>query len=142
MTENVLENALPQPVSNGDSRPYWQAAAEGKLFIRKCNSCDMLHFMPRYLCPQCWSEDLSWIEASGKGTVHSFTIIRRASDPAFAHLVPYVVALIDLEEGPRMMANVLGKDAIGVAIGDPVEVLFEDRGAGTKVPQFKRVDRK
>lgn len=130
---------LPLPVSNGDSQPYWQAAAEDKLVIRKCNDCGTLHFMPRHLCPKCWSEDLSWIEASGKGTVHSFTVIRRASDPAFAPLVPYVVALIDLEEGPRMMANILGPDATNVSIGDPVEVLFEGRGGTGKVPQFRRV---
>jgi hypothetical protein len=140
-TENTLNIQLPQPISNGDSKPYWQAAAEDRLVIRKCNSCGNVHFMPRYLCPSCWSEDLEWIEACGKGTVYSFTVIRRASDPAFSSLVPYVVALIDLEEGPRMMANVIGPNAIEVSIGDTVEVLFEDRGAETKVPQFTRVAR-
>lgn len=136
-----MDTLISSPTSNGDSQPYWQAAAEGKLVIRQCNSCGVLHFMPRYVCPKCWSDDLSWIEASGKGKVHSFSIIRRASDPAFAPLVPYVVALIDLEEGPRMMANILGPDAADVAIGDSVDVFFEDRGGGTKVPQFKRVTR-
>jgi uncharacterized OB-fold protein len=129
---------LPKPIANADSQRYWQAAAEGRLVIRKCHECSALHFMPRYVCPHCWSEDLEWVEASGKGTVHSFTIIRRASDPAFAPLVPYVVALVDLEEGPRMMANVLGDDALSVQIGDPVQVGFEDRGDGAAVPQFKR----
>ncbi len=71
--------------------------------------------------------------------VHSFTIVRRASDPAFAALVPYVVALIDLAEGPRMMANVLGEDARAVRIGDRVRVTFEDRGEGALLPQFTRV---
>lgn len=95
--------------------------------------------MPRYLCPHCWSESLEWTDASGRGTVHSYSVIRRASDPAFAHLCPYVVALIDLEEGPRMMANILGENALETRIGSAVSVLFEDRCDGAKVPQFQLV---
>lgn len=130
---------LPVPIPNADSQGYWQAAAEGRLTLRKCNDCGALHFMPRFLCPECWSEDIAQIDASGRATVHSFSIIRRASDPAFAHLCPYVVALVDLEEGPRMMCNILGDDALQVQIGDAVSVLFEDRGEGAKLPQFQRV---
>jgi len=100
--------------------------------------CGTLHFMPRYLCPQCWSDKLEWVEASGTGTVHSFTVIRRAPTPSFAPHVPYVVALIDLEEGPRMMANVIGDTALSIAIGDRVTIAFEDRGEGSLVPQFRR----
>jgi uncharacterized protein len=134
-----MSPSLPQPVANADSQPYWNAAREDRLVIRQCKSCGEKHFMPRHLCPYCWSEDLAWIDAKGTGSVHSFTVIRRASDPAFASLVPYVVALIDLEEGPRMMANILGEDALSVRIGDRVRVTFQDRGDGAKVPQFKRV---
>jgi len=93
--------------------------------------------MPRHVCPHCWSDDLQWIEASGKGTVHSYSIIRRASDPRFADLVPYVVALVDLEEGPRMMANVLGDNALDTKIGDALTLIFEDRGDGDQLPQFQ-----
>lgn len=133
-----MESQLPQPVANGDSLPYWQGARERKLLIRRCKACGELHFMPRHLCPSCWSDQLEWVQAKGTGSVHSFTVIRRASDPAFASRVPYVVALIDLDEGPRMMANVLGDDAMSVAIGDRVQVTFEDRGDGAMVPQFTR----
>ena len=94
-----MEAQLPQPVANADSLPYWNAARERKLLIRKCKTCGELHFMPRHLCPVCWSDQLEWVQAKGKGSVHSFTIVRRASAPAFAPRVPYVVALIDLEEG-------------------------------------------
>ena len=93
--------------------------------------------MPRYLCPSCWSDKLEWIDASGEGTVHSFTIIRRASSPAFASLVPYVLVLVDLAEGPRMIANLVGDDALEVGIGDPVTLRFESRGE-LKLPQFSR----
>ena len=129
---------LPQPVVNADSQPYWAAARERRLVIRKCQACSQLHFMPRHLCPHCWSDQLEWVDAKGTGSVHSFTIMRRASDPAFAHLVPYAVALIDLEEGPRMMANIVGPDALEVKIGDRVQVTFEDRGDGAMLPQFQR----
>lgn len=130
-----MEKQLPLPVANADSANYWQSAKEGKLVLRRCKSCDEVHFMPRYLCPVCWSTDLEWIEAAGKGTVHSFTIIRRASSPAFAGLTPYVVALIDLAEGPRMMSNIVGEGALEVTIGANVSLEFEDR-EGFKLPQF------
>jgi uncharacterized protein len=135
-----VDQHLPAPTSNADSAPYWNAAKDGKLMLRKCASCQHIHFMPRYLCPVCWSQDLQWIEASGKGTVHSFTIIRRASSPAFVSKVPYVVALIDLQEGPRMMANIVGDDALGVVIDEPVTLQFEAR-EDMKLPQFARKER-
>jgi len=136
-----MENSasLPLPSPNADSLPYWNAAREGRLLIRKCAACQSLHFMPRYLCPVCWSDELEWIDSKGSGSVHSFTIIRRAPVSAFAARVPYVVALIELDEGPRMMANVLGEDALSVRIGDRVGVTFEDRGDGAMLAQFKRV---
>ncbi|WP_151448722.1 Zn-ribbon domain-containing OB-fold protein [Lacisediminimonas profundi] len=129
---------LPAPVTNPDSQQYWQGAQDERLLIRKCKFCGVLHFMPRYLCPSCWSTDLEWIQASGRGTVHSYSVIRRASDPEFSDRVPYVVALIDLEEGPRMMANILGDDALDIRIGHQVAVCFEERAGGAKVPQFRR----
>ena len=133
-----MNQELPAPIVNPDSQAYWDGARNGRLMIRKCKACGVLHFLPRYLCPSCWSTDLEWIQSSGRGTVHSFTIIRRAPLPAFTDRVPYVVALIELEEGPRMMANILGEDALETAIGDAVEVCFEERGDGAKIPQFSR----
>lgn len=97
--------------------------------------------MPRYLCPHCWSTDLDWVQASGRGTVHSFTVIRRAPAQAFASRVPYVVALVDLEEGPRMMSNIVGDGALDTRSGDAVTVCFEDRGDGAMLPQFARAPR-
>jgi len=136
-----MNPSLPQPVANADSLPYWNAARERRLVIRRCRTCGEVHFMPRHLCPTCWSADLEWIDAKGGGTVHSYTVIRRASAPAFASRVPYVVALIDLDEGPRMMANVLGDDALSMAIGDRVQLTFEDRGDGALIPQFQRTNK-
>ena len=138
METPVSQTTLPQPFANGDSKPYWDAARERRLVIRKCKACGVLHFMPRHLCPACWSDQLEWVDAKGSGTIHSFTVIRRAPAAVFAPRAPYVVALIDLDEGPRMLANVLGEDALDTRIGDRVKVTFEDRGDGAMIPQFIR----
>ncbi len=96
--------------------------------------------MPRCLCPVCWSDQLEWVESKGTGSIHSFTVIRRAPMAAFAPSVPYVIALIELDEGPRMMANVRGADALSTRIDDRVKVIFEDRGDGAMIPQFVRLE--
>lgn len=132
-----MNHSLPAPVSNPDSAPYWEGVKEKKLLIRKCNSCNKLHFMPRYICPSCWSDSLEWLSAKGTGTVYSFTIIRRAPIASFSPLVPYVVALIELDEGVRMLSNIVGPNALSVSIGAKVKVTFEERAEGTVVPQFE-----
>jgi len=130
---------LPTPTVTADARPYWEGAAAGRLMLQRCTACAAVRFLPAYLCPACWSEGVEWFQASGQGRVATFAVVHRAPLPAFAEKVPYVVALIDLDEGPRMMSNILGEDALEVAIGDPVEVCFEERGEeGFKVPQFRR----
>ena len=134
-----MPNAAPAPEPNADSRPYWAAAAEDRLLIRVCRACGARHFMPRHLCPQCWSDELAWEESRGDGTVHSFSVVHRAPTPEFSQNTPYVIAMVDLDEGPRMFANVIGQDALGVTIGDRVRVAFEARGPGAKLPQFVRV---
>ncbi|AHG64138.1 Zn-ribbon domain-containing OB-fold protein [Advenella mimigardefordensis] len=131
--------SLPKPVSNADSQVYWQGARDRKLLIRRCNSCGQMHFMPRFICPDCWSEDLEWVESRGAGSVYSFSVIHRAPTPVFAGQTPYVTAMIELDEGPRIVANILGQDALSVKIGDRVLVTFEDRGDGDLIPQFERV---
>lgn len=133
------ETGYPVPVQNADSKPYWAAAANDELVLKRCSDCGKHHFPPRHLCPYCWSEHLEWVKSCGEGVVYSFTVMHRPPMPAFAPRVPYVVALVDLVEGPRMMANVIGDDASAVAVGDRVELCFEARGENAKVPQFRRV---
>jgi len=135
-----MESKLPMPSPNGDSLPYWNAAREQRLLIRSCKACGAKHFMPRYLCPECWSDDLEWVESSGRGRVHSFSVVHRAPTPVHMANAPYVIALVDLDEGPRMFAHVVGEGALATSIGDRVRVVFEDRGNGAKVPQFARVE--
>ncbi len=135
-----MTTELPAPTSNPDGAPYWAAAAEGRLEVQRCGGCGKHQFPPSYLCRFCGAESLAWRAVSGRGRVHSFTIVHRAPTPAFRARVPYVVALIDLDEGLRMMANIIGDDAHACAIDDIVEVCFEERGDGVKVPQFRRVE--
>lgn len=134
-----MSGDLPVPAVNADSAPYWEGARNDKLLLQQCSDCGTLRFFPRYLCTECGSDNTDWVEAAGRGIVHSFTVVHRAAFPEFQERTPYVVALIDLEEGPRMMTNIVGADALEVAIGDAVTVAFEDRGGdGAKVPQFRR----
>jgi hypothetical protein len=136
-----MNGDLPAPIVNADSAPYWEGARHDKLLLQRCGDCGALRFFPRYLCTACGSDRTEWAQASGRGTVHSFTIVHRAAFPEFQAIAPYVVALVDLEEGPRMMTNIVGDDAHDVMIGNAVTVLFEERGTdGAKVPQFRRVE--
>ncbi len=128
----------PAPLPNADSRVFWEAAARDELLLRQCQACGKPHFPPRYLCPHCWSDKLGWTPSAGKAVVYSFTVMHRAPTPDFVGCVPYVVALVDLDEGPRMMANIVGEDALSTEVGDRVSVCYEDRPGGSKVLQFRR----
>src|SRR5688572_10309306 len=119
------ERRYPAPIVNADSKVYWEAAAGGELLLKRCGACGKTHFPPRHLCPACWSDQLEWTRSCGNGTVYTFTVMHRAPMPEFIARVPYVVALIDLDEGPRLMANIVGDDALQSQIGDRVAVCFE-----------------
>lgn len=124
----------PVPFPTADSQEFWAGCAEEKLLIQKCGDCGEHQHYPRSLCTVCGSHDLSMIEASGRGEVFTFTINHRAPRPAFGENGPYVIALIDLDEGPRLMMNVIGCDPSDVHIGMKVRTVFEDRG-DMKLPQ-------
>jgi uncharacterized protein len=134
---------LPMPPANADTAPYFDGLDQGKLLIQRSARTGETWFYPRMFAPSDWSRDgIEWVEASGQGTVYSFSVIHRAPFPAFAERVPYVIALVDLAEGPRMMTNIVGEDALDIAIGDAVQVEFEPRGSeGQQLPQFRRVKR-
>jgi len=132
--------ALPFPEQlTAEAAHYFAAAAQGRLELQCCEACAKIWFFPRPACVACGSERFRWIVASGRGRVHSHSIVHRAPSPDFRACVPYVVALVDLEEGPRMMTNIVGEGALEVSIGDALELTFEERGEGHKLPQFRRV---
>jgi uncharacterized OB-fold protein len=125
----------PDPTPNTTSAKFWNSAAHGVLQLQYCRACDRSIFYPRERCPYCWSAALVWREATGRGVVASYTIAHRPGHPAFAGDAPFVIALIDLEEGPRMLSNVVGCDCDTVRIGLPVTVHWTERGEFT-LPQF------
>jgi uncharacterized OB-fold protein len=126
----------PLPAIDDETRPYWDAAREGRLVLQRCTACGRHVFYARALCPHCHRGPLEWVDASGGGEVYSFTVARRSASPAFAHLVPYVVALIDLDEGVRMLATLRVDDPEQARVGQRVRVAFEELGEVT-LPVFE-----
>lgn len=129
-------SARPMPPIDATTRPYWEAATRGELLLKRCADCGRTHFYPRTICPHCLSDRVDWVRASGQGTIYSFTVVHRAPDPSLADRVPYVVALVELEEGPRMMSNVVDCDPGAVSVGAAVEVRFEERAPDLSLPVF------
>jgi uncharacterized OB-fold protein len=127
----------PLPSISGETRPYWDSCRRGQLLIQKCDSCGEYQFYPRGICANCWSNDIQWITSSGKGTVWTFTVTYQNGTPGFAEDVPYVLALVELEEGVRMFTNIVECDPRSVTIGMPVEVTFVQATNQISVPYFK-----
>jgi hypothetical protein len=117
--------AKPLPAPSPLSEPYWQALREGKVRIQRCSACDGYVFYPRPHCPACLSKELGWVDVSGRGKLYSYTIVRRAMNPAFADDVPYVYAIVELEEGPRLMTNVVNCSPDDVRVDMPVRAVFD-----------------
>ena len=132
---NQLERILP-PV-NALTAPYWDAAKEHRFVLPKCTACGRYHFYPRSVCPYCRSRDLAWEAASGSGEVYSFTIVHRAPSPTFAQQAPYIIAVVELREGPRMMTRLVGVEPKAVRIGMPVSVAFDDIADSVSLPVFR-----
>lgn len=126
------------PVPDADTAPYWEAARSRRLVCRHCRACDRPYHYPRERCPRCLGDNTEWIELSGRGQVHSFTVVHQAASRAFRDLVPYTLALVDLEEGVRMMANVVGP-VDGLEIGAPVRVSWLELGDDCTLPVFELV---
>jgi uncharacterized protein len=118
----------PPPV-NPETKPFWDAAANGTLLIKKCHACGEVHYYPRALCPFCFSDKTEWLAASGRGTIYSYSVMRRSE-------VPYVIAYVTLEEGVTMMTNIVDCDPNAVRIGQRVKLTFRPSDGGPPVPMF------
>ncbi len=129
----------PVPSPQGESDHYWQKAKEGELWLRKCNACGSAYFYPRDISPCCFSRDTSWIQASGKATLFTYGIVQRAPHPGFVGDVPFVTAIVELEEGPNMPTNIVMEDPTPekLQVGMPLEVVFEDITDTIALPKFK-----
>jgi uncharacterized OB-fold protein len=131
------EPGPPLPQATTETAAYWEAARAGKLVIQRCRACNHRQFYPRAFCTCCLSDEIEWIEASGRGTIYTFTVCRIAASPAFEARLPLPVAMIDLDEGVRMLANIVDADIDRIAVGSRVAVCFERVDETCTLPQFK-----
>ena len=127
----------PLPTICPETEEFWRAARRHELYIQQCNACGQLIHFPRVMCTSCMSEDLGWMKSTGLGTLYSFTIIRQPAYASFEPEVPYVYALVDLDDGARMISNVVNIDAEAVRIGMRLKVTFEDATPEISIPKFQ-----
>jgi uncharacterized OB-fold protein len=120
---------IPAPEANPETQPFWEAAAQGRLLIKMCTSCRRPHYYPRSICPLCGSDTTEWVQASGRGTVYSYSVMRRAP-------VPYAIAFVALAEGVTMMTNIVDCDLDTIRVGQPVKLVFKPTEGGPPLPMF------
>ena len=125
------------PTPDVETQPFWDACREGKFLLRHCDACGRDHYYPRPFCPSCWSDSVSWKEASGRGTVYTFSIVHVNDLPPFNERVPYVAAIVELDEGPRVMTNVEGIPIDEVRVDMPVVVAFRAISDDVTIPVFR-----
>ena len=125
-----MERTYSDPDINMETAVYWESAKNGKLLVKTCKACGKLHYYPRTLCPHCLNSDTDWVEVSGKGTIYTYSVMRRTE-------TPYVIAYVTLEEGVTMLSNIVECDVDGVAVGQAVEVVFRDTEGGHSLPVFR-----
>ncbi|MHB8279009.1 MAG: Zn-ribbon domain-containing OB-fold protein [Candidatus Humimicrobiaceae bacterium] len=127
----------PLPEIRPETKEYWEAAKKHELLLQKCKSCGQVIYFPRIICYRCLSEELRWFKSSGYGAVYSFTIIRQAAYKGFELDVPYVYAIIDLDDNARMISNIINIELIKIKIGMRVKVTFEDVSPEISIPKFE-----
>jgi len=136
-TQEFVEGR-PVPILDNVSRTFWEATKRGELLYQECPACGNRQFYPRAVCTSCLAEP-EWRVASGTGTIHTFTVVRQNFAPPFKDWVPYAVAVVDLDEGPRVQANVVGVPVDDIRIGQQVRVEFADLNDESALPFWKVV---
>jgi uncharacterized OB-fold protein len=126
----------PDPAVDWETRAYWEGAARGELVLQRCASCGVVQHRPRAQCAKCLAPGIEHFVASGRGTVHTYTVTHQNVLPAFAPACPYVMAYVDLAEGPRLLTNIVGCPPEQVRVGMPVRVEFVPTGEFA-VPRFR-----
>ena len=127
---------VPAPLITAETARFWAATAEGRLELPRCDRCSNVVWYPRAICPWCHSTELTWEVLSGRGSVYSYTVTRKGSG-RWRDVAPYVLAYVELDEGPRLLTNIIGCDPSEVRIDLPVEVIFADTGEGSALPRFR-----
>ena len=125
------------PTPDFETQAFWDGCKEGKFLIRHCNACGRDHFYPRPFCPTCWSAEVVWKEASGRATLYTYSIVHVNDLPPFADRVPYVAAVVELDEGPRVMTNVEGVAFDDLRVDMPLVVAFKPISDDVTIPVFR-----
>ena len=125
------------PTPDPETQPFWDGARAGQLMIKRCRACAEHHFYPRPFCPSCWSEDVEWVEASGDATLYTWSVVHVNDLPPFPERVPYVAAVVDLAEGPRMMTNVVDCDPDDLEVGMSLQATFHPTSDAVTIVQFR-----
>lgn len=128
----------PAPMVTPITSEFWEATSRGEFLLQKCDECQTIVWFPRKHCPECWTTKLSTFTASGRGTVYSFTVIRKVANE-YKAATPFVVAYVELAEGPRIMTNIVDCDPESVTVGMDVEMVFHDTGEGNALYRFRPV---
>jgi hypothetical protein len=129
--------AKPLPRVDEESKGFWEACRRHELYIQRCRDCGAARYYSRALCPSCLSDAVEWLRCSGRGTVYTFTVTYQNQAGGFRDELPYVMAYVELEEGVRMLTNIVGCTPDAVRIGMPVEAVFEDVTPAATLPKFK-----
>jgi hypothetical protein len=127
----------PLPRIDEESRGWWEALGRHELVLQRCRACGTTRFPPRAVCPRCLSSDVEWRRASGRGVVYSFTVTHQNQAPGFREELPYVLAVVELDEGVRMMTNVVGCAPDDVRVGMPVVIEYVDVTPEITLPKFR-----
>jgi len=135
MTESTRPK--PLPIVTEENLPFWEGCQQGKFLLQQCSECHHYQFYPRLYCMQCSSNAVDWIEASGQGVIYSFTIIYQNKSPEFVHDTPYNVAIVQLEEGPRLLSNIVDVEATELQVDLPVTVAFDRVTDTITLPRFR-----
>jgi uncharacterized protein len=127
-----MPRKITPPVVTPETRPFWNAAREGRFMVPTCTACGRAHWYPRAICPFCAGDKIEWRAASGRGTIYTFSVMRRVKEP-------YAIAHVTLAEGPTMLTNIVDCDFDQLRIGQAVAVVFKETENGPPVPMFKPV---
>jgi uncharacterized OB-fold protein len=133
----VSAYAKPLPQMTPEMRPFWEAARRHELVVQRCRACGGHRFPARDICSRCLSREAEWVPVSGRGTIFSYAIMHQVYHPGFAGEVPYAVVVVELEEGARLVSNLVGCPVGDVTPGMPVEAVFEDVTPEVTLPKFR-----
>ena len=125
------------PVANSDTKPFWDGCLQRQFLLQRCSNCGAYRHPPSPICPKCLSDRHVWVPASGRAKVYTFVVVREALSRGWEKVIPYVLAVVELDEGPHVLTNVVNIAPEKVAIEMPVEVTFEELDGTTMLPVFQ-----